>query len=115
MAIKVEGFFKNPINGQIFESPILAMVPHLVTWGNILLDVNILNKDEELIGAFSIDINKNNLVYPIGDDAYTNLIKAIESNILTYLPTSNEINSSAIYSNYIKILTNVNEENIEIL
>lgn len=106
MAIQVTGLFQNPANEQIFKDPILLLVPHLVAWGEIILDINILNASEEVLGAFPFSIDKDSLSYENinTSDCYAGLLKSIQNKLIEYLPTTNDVNLEATYDVYVKII-----------
>lgn len=101
MAVKVTGFFQNPQSNLIYESPILALVPHLEYPGLMNMDVQIYptgsNSYNGTVGYSNID--KNELTYPSGDP-YTALIYALEEYVITNLSGSNAINEQATFEHW---------------
>ena len=89
MAISVKGFFKNPYSKFIVEDPILELVPHLVPYGNISIDVNI-KCDNENMGAVPFIIDRENLVYDETiNDGHDRLFNALQDYVLRELQDTN--------------------------
>ena len=89
MAISVKGFFKNPYSKFIVEDPILELVPHLVPYGNISIDVNI-KCDNQNMGAVPFIIDRENLVYDETiDDGHDKLFSALQDYVIKELQNTN--------------------------
>jgi hypothetical protein len=89
MAISVKGFFKNPYSKFIVEDPILELVPHLVPYGNISIDVNI-KCDNENMGAVPFIIDRENLIYDESiNDGHDRLFNALQGYVLEELQDTN--------------------------
>lgn len=89
MAISVQGFFKNPYSKFITENPILELVPHLIPYGQISIDVNI-KCDNENMGAVPFFIDRENLVYDETiNDGYDRLFNALQDYVLKELQDTN--------------------------
>jgi hypothetical protein len=85
MAIKITGFFTNPINEQIFKDPILILVPHLEPYGKINMDVNITNLNGDIKGSIAYS-DITNLTYEQTEvNPYVKLINALQNYVISKL------------------------------
>jgi hypothetical protein len=103
MAVQVTGFFQNPQSGLIYESPILALIPHLEYPGIINMDVRIFATGSSgasgAVGYTNVD--KSTLVYPDPTiSPYDDLIYALETYVIDNLKDANPINSGSTFERY---------------
>lgn len=98
MAIKVTGFFKNPLSGMIFESPTLELIPHLEYAGRINMDVRI-NSNSGAVGYENVD--RSTLKYDITiTDPYSQLIDALTTMAIENLQNANDINKASTFEKF---------------
>lgn len=92
--ITVTGFFQNPSNNLIYQSPTLTLVPHLTYPGQISMDVNI-----EGGGCIPYQaIDRAALVYDADyKDPYDVLLDALHDYVVADLKAANTINSQATF------------------
>lgn len=99
MAIKITGYFQNPTQKQLYDSPNLILVPHLAPFGNILMDVNIVDDEQQHIGGFAMEVDRAYLVYDDDiEDGHDRLFVALQDYTMGYLPTTNAANEKCTYA-----------------
>lgn len=88
MAIQVKGIFKNPQSKLMYDSPLLELAPHMLPYGKILVDANIVN-DSLQVGALAVEVNRQDLVYDDKiDDGHDRLFQSIQDYVMEWLETN---------------------------
>jgi uncharacterized lipoprotein YmbA len=100
MAIQVTGYFKNPTTQMIVDSPVLFIQFHGLPKDKLVVDVNIMlrNEQEELeqVGAFPFNLTVEEVsdITKTTSNFYAEILNRIQEKLVTYLPTTNITNST---------------------
>ena len=114
MAILVQGFFKNPYSKFITENPILVLIPHLIPYGKISIDVNI-KCDNQDMGAVPFNIDRENLIYDETiNDVHDRLFNALQDYVLKELQDTNNNCTFTITQSDNTEFTNIQSDNTEL-
>lgn len=102
MAVKVTGFFQNPKDGLIYQSPTLGLVPHLEYPGQVFLEVRIIPSGSSFpnggIAFENIPISLFNSSSI--NNSYNAMIYALEEYIITNLSGSTPINAQSTFQRW---------------
>jgi len=102
MAVKVTGFFQNPKDGLIYQSPILGLVPHLYYPGEMSLEVRIIPSGSMLANG---GLSFNNIPVSLFNsssisNSYNAMIYALEGYVITNLSGSTPINAQSTFQRW---------------
>lgn len=107
MAIKVTGIFENPQSNLAYKSPLLELVPHMLPYGKIAIDVNIIVDDKQ-VGAIGMPVERQALTYDTKiEDGHDRLFAALQTHVL------NELKVLAPECNYEIVSSKSNEDKAE--
>lgn len=103
MAVKVTGFFQNPKDGLIYESPLLTLIPHLYYPGELSLEVRITPSGSSIAnGGIAFDNIPHSLfnTASINTNSYDSMIYVLETYVITQLSGSTTINANSIFQRW---------------
>lgn len=102
MAVKVTGFFQNPKDNLIYQSPLLTLVPHMYYPAEMSLEVRITPSGSTLSNGGIYFDNIPHTMFNTSSigNAYDSIIYTLESYVITQLSGSNTINSNSTFERW---------------